>query len=96
MPTNFEGACMTIGVFFTIGNTASLIYNLLFCIVVSASMKKTLKGTLFNQKRYHLIVMVFVTGITLAIGLTNTLGTGFNGVCGYKLSNRESLSRFIL
>lgn len=96
IPADFHGACTSIGIFYTLGNTASLIYNLIFCIVVSTSLKKTLKGTLFRQSRYHVLALIFVGGVTAALASTRAIGTGFNGVCGYKLSSRESISRFIV
>ena len=96
MPSNFEPTCITIGIFYTIGNTSSLIYNLIFCLIVSTSLKKTLKGSLFSQAKYHTITLVAVAAITASLAATKTVGSGFNGVCGYKISNRESISRFII
>lgn len=87
-PPDFESACVTMGIFYTIGNTSSLIYNLIFCVVLSFSLKKTLKGSLFNQVRYHALAIVFIISAAVALGVTETLGTGFNGICGYKISNR--------
>jgi hypothetical protein len=87
-PPNFASACTAVSVIFILGNTSSILYNLVFCTVLTLSIRKPLKGTLFNRFRYHLIVLAFVTAIVLALALTEGLGTGLNGICGYKMQNR--------
>lgn len=94
LPYNFAASCTAVSVIFIIGNTASLLYNLVFCTVLTLSIRKPLKGTLFNQFRYHAIVITAVTAIVLALSLSEGVGTGLNGICGYKMQNRESFARF--
>lgn len=69
---------------------------MVFCIVLSLSIKKTLKGSLFSQVRYHALVLITVCAITVALAVSSILGAGLNGVCGYKIQNRESFARFVI
>lgn len=61
---------------------------MLFCIVLSFSIKKTLKGSMFNQFRYHLAVLLIVVAITISLAATQALGSGLTRICGYKIENR--------
>lgn len=88
VPTDFETACTAIGVFFILGNISTLVYNLLFCLILSHSVTQTLKGSLFSQKRYHLLAIFTISAAVVAISVSNNVGTGFNGICGYKIANR--------
>jgi hypothetical protein len=70
VPSNFIVSCTAISIIFTIGNTASLLYNLVFCTVLTLSIRKPLKGTIFNQTRYHLVVILTVIAITVGLALS--------------------------
>jgi len=87
-PPDFAAACTSVSVIFAIGNSSSTLYNVVFCAILSLSIRKPLKGSFFNQYRYHGIVILAVFSITLSLGLTEALGTGLNGICGYKLQDR--------
>lgn len=69
LPQNFPTACTVVSILFTIGNTSSLIYNVVFCLVLSVSIRKTLKGSIFSQTRYHILILTSVTIITLSVSL---------------------------
>ena len=82
--------------FYILGNIGALVYNILFCVVLSYSITKTLKGTLLSRFRYHFLALATTLLATTAISTSNNIGTGFNGVCGYKISNKESIARFVV
>lgn len=88
IPVNFGQSCTALGVFLVIGNFGSLIYNLLFCLVLSFSMRRTLKGSLFSQKIYHIFAFVSTISTVLALALSNNIGRGINGLCGYRITGR--------
>ena len=88
VPSNFEYACLSIGIVLVFGNISALIYNVLFCVILSYSLTKTLKGTLFSQIRYHALAFFTIALSTIALNTTNNIGTGLSGVCGWKIVQR--------
>ncbi len=87
-PSNFDNACYAFGIWNIIGNVASIYYNLIFCVILAYSIQKTLKGFLFNRFRYHLISLLLTGGIILVLILTERLGRGLNGVCGFRVASK--------
>lgn len=49
---------------------------------------------MFSKVRYHALIIISVTVITLSLSLSQVTNSGFSGICGYKLQNRESFARF--
>jgi hypothetical protein len=74
MPDNFKRVCIGSSILYSIGNISSLLYNTVFCIVLSLSISKTLKGSLFSQPLYHSLVVISVISITIGLGMTSSLG----------------------
>lgn len=52
------------------------------------SIRKTLKGFLFNRFRYHVISLVVTGSIILTLVLTGGLGRGLNGICGFRVASK--------
>jgi hypothetical protein len=78
------------------GNIASIYYNMMFGVILSYSIRNTLKGYFFNQFRYHILSGFITLGIVLILIFTSGIGRGYNGICGYKAATQESIARFIL
>ena len=78
------------------GYIGSLVYNVLFCIMLAYSLKNILKGTLFTRNRYHILALATVGAATLSVALTSNVGTDIKGVCGFKIANQESIARFVV
>jgi len=95
-PPGFGSACTSTSIIYAIGNTSSLVYNVVFCVVLSLSIKKTLKGSLFSQPVYHGFIIIFVAAVVVGLAVSGSLGTNVNGICGYKIQNREAFARSIL
>ena len=70
------------------GNISALVYNVLFCVILSYSLTKTLKGTLFSQIRYHTLAFFAIGLSTIALNITDNIGSGRSGVCGWKVVQR--------
>lgn len=88
IPDNFESSCTAIGVFNVIGNIGSMIYNLIFCLILSFSIKKTLKGSLFNRSKYHAIGLITTLVAAASLVLSDNIGRGLNGICGYRMASK--------
>lgn len=73
-PPGFGSACTSTSIIYAIGNTSSLIYNVVFCVVLSLSIKKTLKGTLFSQPVYHTIIILAVSAVVIGLAVSGSLG----------------------
>lgn len=87
-PSNFDQACYAFGIWNIIGSVSSIYYNLIFCIVLAYSIKKTLKGFVFNRLKYHFFSIVLTTSIILALVFTEGLGRGLNGMCGFRIASK--------
>ena len=51
---------------------------------------------MLSRFRYHFLALSTIALATIAISTSNNIGTGFNGICGYRISNKESIARFIV
>jgi hypothetical protein len=60
---------------------------MIFCFVLSHSIRNTLKGTLLTRKKYHTVGIIIMGLFPLIIYLTNGIGRSINSICSIKYSD---------
>jgi hypothetical protein len=81
---------------YALGDISSLLYNTVFCVILTLSMGKTLKGTgvIFNPFVYHFFVVFIAIALTITLGLTNSLGLSIGGICSYQ--SKQQFARVVV
>jgi hypothetical protein len=84
LPSRFQETCSGIGLIYSAGDISSVLYNTVFCVVLSMSLGRTLKGGILNRIGYHLVVLLSVISITVPLAVQGLFGLSIRGICGYK------------
>ena len=87
MPYKFLTFCDTIAVFVLVGWIGLNYYNMIFCFVLSHSVRNTLKGTMLTPLVYHSIGVVVMALFPVIIYFTNGVGRSITSICAIKYSN---------
>ena len=65
--------CNTITVFGVIGWIGISIYTILFCIILSYTVRNALKGGLFSKRKYHVISIILIITATFGVYFSNQI-----------------------
>lgn len=87
MPQGFLTFCNTLGIFTLIGWIGLNYYNMIFCFVLSHSVRNTLKGVYLTPIKYHIVAIVVMIILPIIIFLTNGIGRSINSICAIKYTD---------
>jgi hypothetical protein len=60
---------------------------MIFCFVLSHSIRNTLKGAFLTRKKYHTVGIIIMVMFPIIIYLTNGIGRSVNSICSIKFSD---------
>jgi hypothetical protein len=95
-PNQFQQACSALGFFTIIGYIVALYYNAFFCMMLAYSIRNTLKKSLIDQTRAHILAFIASVAGLLIIIFTQNAGRPLQGICIYKSASLSSIGLFVL